>query len=158
MSQKTSLEINSPAPDFTLTDQNSITHTLSQYRGHWVVLYFYPKDMTPGCTTEACTFRDNFDVLQKVNAIVLGVSTDSVSSHRRFADKHALPFPLLADVEKTVVNLYNVWGAKKFLGREFFGTKRVSFLIRPDGHIATIYEQVKPQSHPDDVLHDIATL
>ncbi|MFA5107358.1 MAG: thioredoxin-dependent thiol peroxidase [Patescibacteria group bacterium] len=154
----TSLTIGTLAPDFTLPDQNGASHTLSQYRGHWVVLYFYPKDMTPGCTTEACTFRDNFDALQKVNAVVLGVSTDSVSSHQRFANKHALPFPLLADVEKTVVKLYTVWGAKKFLGRELFGTKRVSFLIRPDGRIAKIYEQVKPQSHPDEVLYDIATV
>lgn len=150
------LEINQPAPDFSLPDQNGVTHTLAQYRGRWVVLYFYPKDMTPGCTTEACAFRDGFSELKKSGAVILGVSTDSVSSHERFAKKHALPFPLLADVEKAVVKLYNVWGSKRFLGRSFLGTKRISFLIRPDGRIAKIYDKVKPRSHPDEVLRDIA--
>lgn len=149
------LQIGSSAPDFSLPDQNNVNHTLSRYRGHWVVLYFYPKDQTPGCTTEACAFRDNFAALKKSGAIVLGISADSMASHERFVKKHALPFPLLSDLDKTVVKLYNVWAPKKFLGREFLGIKRASFLIRPDGRIARIYEKVKPQTHPNEVLQDI---
>ncbi len=143
------------APDFKLPDQNGDMHSLKQYRGRWVVLYFYPKDDTPGCTVEACSFRDNFSVLKKLDAAVLGVSTDSAKKHAKFAEKYELPFTLLADEEKKVVELYGVWGKKKFMGREYMGTNRVSFLIDPKGKISKIYNAVKPAEHVAEVLADM---
>lgn len=143
------------APAFSLPDQTGAAHTLRQYRGQWVVLYFYPKDDTPGCTAEACSFRDHFAALKKAGAVVLGVSVDPVKKHVKFVEKYALPFTLLADEEKKVVALYGVWGMKKFMGREYLGTNRISFLIDPKGKIAKIYAAVKPASHAAEVLHDI---
>lgn len=130
-------------------------HTLKEYRGKWVVLYFYPKDDTPGCTVEACQFRDNFPKFKRSKAVVLGVSVDPVKKHAKFAAKYELPFTLLADEEKEVVNLYGVWAKKKFMGREYMGILRTSFLINPQGKIAKVYESVKPETHAEEVLADI---
>lgn len=151
-------KLKSLAPDFTLPDQNGASHTLSDYRGAWVLLYFYPKDDTAGCTKEACMIRDSFPAFGKLKAKVLGVSVDSVASHKKFAAKYKLPFTLLADEEKKVVKKYGVWGKKKFMGREYMGTMRTSFLIDPRGKIANIYEKVDPIVHADAVLRDLKEL
>ena len=143
------------APDFTLLDQDGVPHTLSGYRGKRVLLYFYPKDDTPGCTKEACMLRDSLPDFTKLDAVVLGISADSVKSHRKFADKYGLPFPLLADEGKEVVNQYGVWGRKKMMGREYDGIFRTSFLIAPDGAIERVYENVKPEAHAAEVLRDL---
>lgn len=150
------LQPGSEAPNFTLPDQNGVTHSLYDYRGEWVLLYFYPKDNTPGCTTESCALRDAFPMLEEKGCVVLGVSTDSVQSHKKFEEKYQLPFPLLADTEKELVKCYGVWSPKKFMGREFLGTLRTSFLINPAGKIAKIYEKVKPAIHADEVLADLS--
>lgn len=146
------------APDFTLPDQDGVTHTLSSYEGKWVLLYFYPKDDTPGCTIEACMIRDQFKDFTKIDAVVLGVSTDSVASHKKFATAYELPFTLLADETKEVVGMYGVFGEKKMMGRTYMGTRRTSFLIDPEGKIAKVYAKVKPESHATEVLADLATL
>jgi thioredoxin-dependent peroxiredoxin len=146
------------APDFSLPDQDGTVRALSSYRGSWVLLYFYPKDDTPGCTKEACAIRDSFPNFGALEAIVLGVSTDSVESHKKFAVKHHLPFNLLSDGKKEVVKAYDVWAPKTFMGKEFLGTLRTSFLIDPSGKIAKIYEGVKPETHADEVLADLKQL
>jgi peroxiredoxin Q/BCP len=143
------------APDFSLPDQDGVTHALSSYKGKWVLLYFYPKDNTPGCTIEACTIRDQFKDFQKIDAVVLGVSTDSVKSHKKFVDGFNLPFTLLADEHKEVVGKYGVFGEKKMMGRTYMGTRRTSFLIEPSGKIAKVYEKVKPEMHAAQVLADL---
>lgn len=143
------------APDFTLLDQDGREHTLSEHRGQWVLIYFYPKDDTPGCTKEACMIRDNFPAFKKLNIQVFGISVDSVAKHKKFADKYELPFTLLSDEDKKVVALYDVWQKKKFMGREYMGTMRTSFLVDPKGLIAKIYENVKPELHADQVLADL---
>jgi thioredoxin-dependent peroxiredoxin len=125
------LEVGGTAPDFTLPDQDGVMHTLSDYQGKWVLLYFYPKDDSSGCTKEACGIRDAFPHFEKLNVRVLGVSVDSVASHKKFAEKYKLPFTLLADEHKKVVNAYRVWAAKEFMGREYDGILRTSFLIIP---------------------------
>ncbi len=150
--------LNSPAPDFTLPDQDGKEHTLSHHRGEWVLLYFYPKDDTPGCTKEACTIRDTFPNFGKLNAKVFGVSADPVASHKKFAEKYALPFTLLADTDKLAVRAYGVWGEKKFMGKTFEGITRTSFLINPAGKIKKIYESVKPEIHAAEVLEDLKKL
>jgi peroxiredoxin Q/BCP len=146
------------APEFTLSDQDGVAHALSSYRGKWVLLYFYPKDDTPGCTIEACTIRDQFKDFQKIDAVVLGVSTDSVASHKKFALAYELPFTLLADETKEVVGQYGVFAEKKFMGRVYMGTSRTSFLIDPSGKVAKVYEKVKPELHAAQVLTDLAAL
>lgn len=145
----------SKAPDFSLPDQDGKTHKLSQYKGKWVLLYFYPKDDTPGCTIEACTIRDQFKDFKKIKAVVLGVSKDSVESHRKFADAYDLPFTLLSDEDKKVIKKYGVWGEKNMMGRKYMGVKRMSFLITPAGKIAKVYPNVKPPKHAGEVLEDI---
>lgn len=152
------LAVGDSAPDFSLSDSVGTMHALSNYAGKWVLLYFYPKDDTPGCTKEACAIRDEFPQFQKMQAIVLGVSVDSQKSHGKFAMKYELPFTLLADEDKKVVNLYGVWAKKKFMGKEYMGTLRTSFLINPEGKIAKIYETVKPEAHAAEVLADIKSL
>jgi len=152
------LKESNPAPPFSLPDQSGKVHKLSDYRGQWVLVYFYPKDDTPGCTTEACGFRDNLPRFAKINATVLGVSADSVQKHQRFSSKYRLPFTLLSDEKKEVLNAYGVWGKKKFMGREYMGIYRTSFLIDPKGKIAKIYESVKPEQHAEEVLHDLSEL
>jgi peroxiredoxin Q/BCP len=146
------------APEFTLPDQDGIDHSLSDYKGKWVLLYFYPKDNTPGCTIEACTIRDQFKDFKKIDAVVLGVSTDSVKSHKKFADGFNLPFTLLADENKEVVGKYGVFGEKKMMGKTYMGTKRSSFLIDPSGKVAKVYEKVKPETHAEEVLADLKKL
>lgn len=149
------LKIGQSAPNFTLPDQNGKDHKLSDYKGSWVLVYFYPKDDTPGCTKEACSIRDNFPKFKKSKAIVLGVSVDSVKSHAKFAEKYDLPFILLSDEDKKVVKKYGVWAKKKFMGKEYMGTVRTSFLIDPAGKIAKIYEKVNPETHAEEVLKDL---
>jgi len=149
------LKENDSAPDFTLTDQDGAPHTLSALRGMWVLVYFYPKDDTPGCTKEACTIRDNYPAFKKLGIVVLGISTDSEVSHQKFAEKYNLPFTLLADPKKEVVKKYGVFGEKKLMGKTFSGVSRTSFLVAPDGTIAKIYQKVKPERHADEVLEDL---
>lgn len=143
------------APAFSLPDQDGKMHTLADYEGQWVLLYFYPKDDTPGCTKEACTIRDAWPKFKKLGIQVFGVSTDSTKSHAKFIDKYDLPFTLLADVDKKVVAQYGVWGEKKFMGRTYLGTNRMSFLIDPKGKIAKMYPNVKPDEHAAEVLEDL---
>ncbi len=149
------LKINQKAPPFSLVDQDGINHTLEQYKGKKVLLYFYPKDDTPGCTTEACNFRDNYEELTKLGLVVLGVSKDTTKSHKKFAEKFNLPFPLLSDEDTSVCQAYGVWGMKKFMGREYMGISRMSFLINEKGDIEKIYEEVKPKEHTQEVAKDI---
>jgi peroxiredoxin Q/BCP len=151
-------KVGNKAPDFSLPDQNGVARKLSDYRGKWVLLYFYPKDDTPGCTTEACSLRDNLPKFGKSDAVVLGVSVDTVARHKKFADKYKLPFTLLADEDKKVVGLYDVWQEKKFLGRTYMGILRTSFLIDPKGVIKKVYEKVKPPVHAEQVLEDLKAL
>ena len=150
--------VGTQAPAFTLPDQEGKEHSLSGYKGRWVLLYFYPKDDTPGCTIEACAIRDQFKDFTKIGAVVLGVSTDSVASHKKFANAYELPFTLLADVTKEVVGQYGVFGEKKFMGRTYLGTMRTSFLIDPKGKIVKVYEKVKPEIHAAEVIADLKAL
>ena len=140
------------APEFTATTQEGKTVSLSGFRGKTVVLYFYPKDDTPGCTKEACAFRDDFAAFKKHGAVVLGVSTDSAKSHARFQEEYKLPFTLLADEDKKIVQAYGVYGQKSFMGRKYMGTHRVTFLIGPDGRVRKIWPAVKPAEHVAEVL------
>ena len=150
--------VGSKAPAFSLQDQSGTTHTLAEQKGKWTLLYFYPKDDTPGCTTEACTIRDFWGDFENIGVRVFGISTDPVKSHAKFADKFKLPFPILADEEKKMVEAYGVWGKKKFMGREYMGTNRVSFLVDPDGRVAKVYAAVKPATHAVEVLADLKGL
>ncbi len=145
------------AHDFTLLDQNGQPHSLHDYLGKWVVLYFYPKDDTPGCTTEACNFRDSFRELQKLGVVVLGVSKDSVASHGKFAAKYQLNFPLLSDPDHKVIEEYQAWGEKKFMGKLFLGILRTTYLINPKGEIAKVYPHVNPTLHAAEILADLQT-
>jgi peroxiredoxin Q/BCP len=142
------------APELGLPDQNGVMHSLAQYRGQWVVVYFYPKDDTPGCTVEACSFRDSFAVFRKASVVVLGVSADPIKKHEKFAEKFSLPFPLLSDETKEVCERYGVWAKKKFMGREYMGINRTTFLIDKEGRIAKVYEKVKPDHHAEAILFD----
>ena len=141
-----------PAPDFSADTVGGRTLSLTNFRGRSVVLFFYAKDDTPGCTREACGFRDLFAELERRGAVVFGVSPDSVKSHEKFTAKFGLPFPLLADIEKRIVQAYGVWGEKHFMGRKYLGTHRVTFLIGPDGRIKRIWTKVKPEHHATEVL------
>ncbi len=149
------LQLHKKAPTFSLPDQYGVTHTLKQYLGKKVLIYFYPKDDTPGCTTEACNFRDNYQDLSDAGLVILGISKDSVKSHKKFAEKYDLQFPLLADENTAVCQAYDVWGMKKFMGREYMGISRVSFLIDEKGYIVKIYDEVKPKEHTQEVAKDI---
>ena len=140
------------APDFSVATNGGGKISLADYKGKNVILYFYPKDDTPGCTKEACGFRDGFSQFKKRGAIILGVSPDSVKSHDKFVEKFKLPFLLLADEDKKIVEAYGVWGEKTFMGRKYMGTHRVTFLIGEDGRIKKIWPQVKPDEHPAEVL------
>lgn len=146
------------APSFSLPDQNGKKHRLSEYAGKYILLYFYPKDDTPGCTKEACALRDNFPAFKKLGITVFGVSADNEKSHKKFEEKYSLPFTLLSDVDHTVAEAYGAWGLKKLMGREYEGIHRVSFLINPEGKIAKVYEKVKPEAHADEVLADLKAL
>ena len=146
------------AQEFTLPDQNGKMHKLSDYRGKWVVLYFYPKDDTPGCTIEACSFRDNLSTLASKNVIVLGVSADSPESHKKFIKKHDLNFTLLCDESTETIKKYNVWGTKNIFGMKFTGVLRKTYLIDSQGNIAKIYENVNPENHTAEILADLQEL
>ncbi|MDW8052203.1 MAG: thioredoxin-dependent thiol peroxidase [Armatimonadota bacterium] len=141
-----------PAPDFSLPDQHGNLVRLSDFRGRWVVVYFYPKDMTPGCTQEACSFRDLYEDYQQEGIVVLGISADDVESHRKFAEKYGLPFPLLADTEHKVSEAYGAWGKKHLYGKLFWGVERITYVIAPDGTVYHVFTRVKPASHGDEVL------
>jgi peroxiredoxin Q/BCP len=146
------LKMGDQAPAFTAAASGGGQISLADFKGRPVILYFYPKDDTPGCTKEACAFREQFQALKKKGAVLLGVSTDSVKSHDRFAAKFKLPFTLLADEDRQIVTAYGVWGAKTFMGRKYQGTHRVTFLIGPDGIIKRIWLKVKPEEHAAEVL------
>ncbi len=147
-----SLKEGDKAPAFTAFSNGGGRVSLSDFKGQHVVLYFYPKDDTPGCTKEACGFRDQFAALKKKGAAVLGVSTDSAKSHDKFVARFKLPFPLLADEEQKIVQAYGVWGQKTFMGRKYMGTHRVTFLIGPDGRIKKVWPAVNPEIHADEVI------
>jgi peroxiredoxin Q/BCP len=146
------IEEGSPAPDFELTSDSGETVKLSSLRGKPVVLYFYPKDDTPGCTTQACGIRDSYREFEQAGAVVLGVSPDDEKSHVKFRKKHGLPFTLLADTEHEVAERYGVWGEKKFMGRTYMGVKRWTFVIAEDGTVKKVFPDVKPAEHADNVL------
>lgn len=151
----THLKPGDPAPDFDLPSDSGERVSLASLRGKRVVLYFYPKDDTPGCTAEACSFRDNWAVVQALGVVVLGVSKDSPRSHVRFREKYRLPFPLLSDEDHTVAEAYGVWGPKTFMGREYLGMDRATFLIGPDGVLEAVWPAVKPQGHAEEVLEAV---
>ena len=148
----TTLVAGDKAPDFSAKDQSGNTVSLSDFKGKKVVLYFYPKDDTPGCTKEACNFRDNFELLKKKGYVVLGVSVDSERSHKKFIEKYELPFTLISDTEKQVVTAYGVWGKKKFMGREYMGTARVTFVIDENGIIEKVIDKVDTTDSTAQVL------
>lgn len=152
------LEVGKKAPAFTLPDQNGKTHKLSDYKGKWVLIYFYPKDDTPGCTKEACGIRDTFPAFKKMDAIVLGVSKDSPAKHQKFIEKYDLPFTLLADEETTMIDAYGAWKEKSMYGKTFMGIQRISYLIDPTGTVAKVYPKVKPEQHAQEVLEDLEEL
>lgn len=152
------LQIGIQAPDFTLPDQTGELHNLSQYNGRWVVVYFYPKDDTTGCTTEACSFRDNYDTFKEHGIVVLGISKDTGDSHVKFSEKYHLPFTLLSDPEKKVIMQYEAWGKKISFGKEYDGVLRTTYVIDPEGVIKKVYERVKPEEHAQIILTDIQTL
>ncbi len=141
-----------PAPNFTLPDANGQNHSLSDYLGSPVVVYFYPKDDTPGCTKEACGFRDDYSAYQTAGVKILGISPDDSKSHTKFISKYDLPFTLLADTDHEVVKLYGVWGKKKSFGREYEGVLRTTFLIGADGNIIKVFKKVKPANHSQEIL------
>lgn len=140
------------APDFTLPDQNGNKVKLSDLKGKYVVLYFYPKDNTSGCTKEACNFRDAFPKFKNIDAVILGVSPDSVASHKKFAEKYKLPFSLLADEDRKVIEKYEVWKEKSMYGKKYMGVERTTFIISPDGKIKKIFPKVKVDNHHKEVL------
>lgn len=147
------------APDFSLPDQSGNVQTLKSYAGKWLVLYFYPKDDTPGCTTEACSFRDERDAIAEFGQTeVVGVSKDSVASHKKFAEKHHLNFTILSDTEHKTIEAYDSWKPKKFMGREYMGTERNTFIISPEGQIAKEYLGVNPKEHAAQIIADLKNL
>jgi peroxiredoxin Q/BCP len=147
-----------PAPDFQLPDETNTLRRLSDFRGNNVVLYFYPADDTPGCTKEACNFRDDYSAYEEAGVLILGVSPNDVKSHSKFKAKFQLPFPLLADADHRVCDLYQVWGPKKFLGRDYEGVLRTTFLIDEQGRIRKVFEQVRPAAHSKEVLSALGVL
>jgi thioredoxin-dependent peroxiredoxin len=146
------ISANQPAPEFTLPDETGTPRSLADYRGQPVVLYFYPKDDTPGCTKEACNFRDDYAIYRENGIVILGVSPDTAKSHTKFKNKFSLPFTLLADEGHLVANAYGVWGPKKMMGKEYEGILRTTFLISPDGMILKVFENVKPDGHSKEVF------
>jgi peroxiredoxin Q/BCP len=146
------LKFGDVAPDFCLKDQNNQTHKLSDYKGHKVILYFYPKDNTPGCTIEACNFRDDYTKYQKKGAIILGISVDDIISHKNFSTNKKLPFTILSDIEKDVVEKYHVWKEKSFMGKKYMGTSRETFIIDEKGKILKHYDKVDVKNHSSKIL------
>ena len=146
------LQVGITAPDFSLLDETGSPRQLSSYRGTPIVLYFYPKDDTPGCTTEACNFRDDYSEYQKRGVMILGISPDSFERHAKFKEKHNLPFTLLSDPGHKVCEMYGVWGLKKLMGREYEGVYRTTYLIGGDGKILQVFKNVKPAQHSKEIL------
>jgi thioredoxin-dependent peroxiredoxin len=144
------------APDFTATTDTGESVSLSDFRGKPVVLYFYPKDDTPGCTAQACGIRDAFAAFEGAGAVVLGISPDSVAKHVKFKEKYDLPFTLLADTEHEIADRYGTWGEKRYMGRTYWGVSRTTFLVAADGTVAKVMPDVKPEAHADDVLAALA--
>jgi peroxiredoxin Q/BCP len=142
----------SVAPDFAMLDETGVSRKLSDYRGKDVVLYFYPKDDTPGCTAEACAFRDDYSVYEKAGVVILGVSADSPKSHAKFKEKYGLPFTLLSDEDHKVCEQYGVWAKKKMMGREYMGILRTTYLISKEGVVKKVFENVKPAGHSQEIL------
>lgn len=151
----TKLKVGDMAPEFTLLDQEGKIHSLKNYTGKKVLIYFYPKDDTPGCTTEACNFRDSNAAMMDMGLVILGVSKDSVKSHKKFAEKYDLNFPILSDESTEMIKSYDAWAPKKFMGREYLGVLRKSVLIDETGKISKIYEDVKAKDHRDEVINDV---
>ena len=147
------LEPGTKAPDFTLADQNGQTHSLSDYKGQKVVLYFYPKDMTSGCTSQACSFRDLYPQIREKGAVILGISADTVESHKKFEEKHGLPFPMLSDPDKTVIQAYDVWKEKNMYGRKVMGLVRSTYLVDENGIIVQAMGKVKAKENPQEMLN-----
>ena len=148
----TTLKAGYKAPSFKTTNQDGKEISLDGLKGKKVVLYFYPKDSTPGCTMQACNLRDNYEALQKANYVVLGVSADTEKLHKRFIEKQSIPFDLLMDEDKTIIQAYGVWGLKKFMGREFDGIHRTTFLIDEEGIIEEVIMKVKTKDHTNQIL------
>ena len=146
------------AKEFELNDQEGVLRKLSDYKGKWVLLYFYPKDDTPGCTIEACSLRDNFHQLEKLGVQILGVSKDSIKTHKKFADRYHLNFPILSDESTETIKAYEAWGKKIFMGHAFEGVLRKSFLIDDKGEIVKVYENVNPTKHAGEILNDLELL
>lgn len=147
------------APDFSLLDQNGTKRSLQDYRGQWVVLYFYPKDDTPGCTVEACNFRDTREAIANLgNAVVIGVSKDSVKAHKRFADRHKLSFTLLSDEDHGVIEAYGAWQEKSMFGKKYMGIQRSTVIIDPTGNIVKEYPKVNPAKHAAEIIKDLQAL
>lgn len=151
------LKINTKAKNFTLLDQDGKSHTLSDYFGNFILIYFYPKDDTPGCTKEACSIGEKFPSFEKLKIKVFGISADSIKSHKKFADKYKLPFTLLSDESKKVLKAYGAIKEKSMFGNTFLGIQRMSYLIDEEGKILKVYEKVNPEKHADEVLEDIKT-
>src|SRR5699024_903417 len=150
-----SIEIGQKAPDFTLENQDGEQRSLTDFKGKNIVLYFYPKDMTPGCTTEACDFRDHHDTFQDTNTVIVGVSPDPIEKHQKFIDKHGLPFELLADVDHQMAEAYDVWKLKKMFGKEFYGMERTTFIIDKESAVQKEYRKVKVRGHEEEELEYI---
>ena len=146
------------APDFALPDKDGNTHTLKEFVGKWLIVYFYPKDDTPGCTTEACAFRDGRAMLAELGAEIVGISKDSVKSHAKFVEKHDLNFLLLSDISTETIQAFGSWKRKKFMGREYMGVNRDTYLIDPTGQIVKKYEGVDPKTHIAEVYADLKKL
>lgn len=146
------IEVGKKAPDFTLPNQDGEDITLSDFRGKNIVLYFYPKDMTPGCTTQACDFRDQYEVFKDLNTVILGISPDPIERHQKFIAKHDLPFPLLADTKQAVSEMYDVWKLKKMFGKEYYGIERSTFIIDAEGIVQKAERKVRVKGHIDDTV------
>lgn len=147
--------VNKKAPSYVLQDQNGEKKSVREYKGQYVLVYFYPRDLTPGCTTEACEFRDRMNDAVAAGLQVIGVSADTVETHKKFADKHQLTFPLLADVDKKMIEAYGVWKEKKMYGKTYMGISRESFLIDPTGTVVHHYPKVKPATHAAEVIAEV---